>query len=104
MVTGSLAVEYVMNVRYKLRMMGVPIMGPTNCFCDNASVVKNASIPHSTLKKKHNSIAYHRVREAVAATSIRVGFEKGINNLSDVLTKFLGKISFYKCVVCILHN
>ena len=91
-------------LRYKLRMMGVPINGPTNGFCDNESVVKNSTIPHSMLKKKHNAIAYHRCREAVAANAIRIAHERGTNNLSDVLTKFLGKTSFYKCVECILHK
>jgi hypothetical protein len=36
------------------------------------SVVMNTTRPESTLKKKHNAIAYHRVREAVAAGIIRI--------------------------------
>jgi hypothetical protein len=51
-------------------MMGVSITGPTNTFCDNESVVKNVSKPESTLTKKHNSVAYHKVREAVVAEII----------------------------------
>ena len=47
------AVEKIEALRYKLRMFGVPLEGPTNIFCDNESVFKNASIPDSTLKKKH---------------------------------------------------
>jgi hypothetical protein len=43
----------------------------------------------STLKKKHNSIAYHRTREAVAAGTIQVTKEDGKTNLADVLTKLL---------------
>jgi len=76
-------------LRYKLRMFGVPLDGPTNVFCDNEAVTKNATIPESTLKKKHNSIAYHRTREAVAAETIRVAKEDGVTNLADVLTKLL---------------
>ena len=57
-------------LRYKLRMFGTPIKGATNVYCDNEAVTKNASIPESTLKKKHNSIAYHQAREAVAAGTI----------------------------------
>ena len=53
------AVEKIEALRYKLRMFGVPLEGPTNIFCDNESVFKNASIPDSTLKKKHTSICYH---------------------------------------------
>jgi hypothetical protein len=48
-------------------MFGVPIEGPTNVFCDNRGIVKNVSIPESTLMKKHNAINYHAVREAAAA-------------------------------------
>jgi hypothetical protein len=83
------AVDMVEGLRYKLRMMGVEIAGATNVFCDNESVVKNSSNPESTLKKKHNAIAYHRTREAIAAGMIRVAKEDGETNLADILTKLL---------------
>ena len=79
----------VEGLRYKLRMMGVQVDGPTNVFCDNAAVVMNTTKPKSTLKKKHNAIAYHRVREAQAAGVIRIAKEDGETNLADVLTKSL---------------
>ena len=81
--------EMIVALRYKLRMFGVPIEGPTNVFCDNQGVVKNVSIPESTLMKKHNAINYHAVREAVAAGILRVGKEDGETNLADLLTKVL---------------
>ena len=59
------------------------------CFCDNSGVVKNTSIPESTLTKKHNAINYHAIREAVAAGIIRVGKENGSTNLADIYTKIL---------------
>jgi hypothetical protein len=52
-------VEMIEALRYKLRMFGVPIEGPTNVFCDNEAVCKNTTRPESTLTKKHHSIAYH---------------------------------------------
>jgi hypothetical protein len=88
-VAMRIAVELIEALRYKLRMFGIPLEGPTNVFCDNEAVTKNATIPESTLKKKHNSIAYHRTREAVAAETIRVAKEDGTTNLADVLTKLL---------------
>jgi hypothetical protein len=81
--------ELIVALRYKLRMFGVPIDGPANVFCDNRGVVKNASIPESTLMKKHNAINYHAVREAAAAGILRVGKEDGETNLADLLTKVL---------------
>ena len=51
--------------------------------------LKNASVPESTLQKKHNAINYHVVREAAAAGILRVGKEDGQTNLADMLTKVL---------------
>ena len=55
----KVATEYVRGLRYKLRMMGIPIRGPCYVFGDNKSVIRNSSIPDSVLKKKRNSIAYN---------------------------------------------
>jgi hypothetical protein len=85
----KIAIEMNEALRYKLRMMGIPIEGETNCFCDNKSVVTNSTVPQSTLTKKHNSITYHKVREAVVSGAVRIAHEKGKSNLSDVLTKLL---------------
>jgi len=81
--------EMIEGLRYKLRMFGIPIDGPTNVFCDNQAVVKNTTVPESMLKKKHNSIAYHRVREAVAAGTMRIAYENTKTNLADLFTKLL---------------
>ena len=53
--------EYVRGLQYKLRMMGIPCEDFTFIFGDNQSVLANTTMPHSTLKKKSNSIAYHFV-------------------------------------------
>ena len=70
-----IAKEMIVGLRYKLRMFGVPIDGPANVYCDNQGVVKNTSLPESTLSKKHNAINYHAVREACAAGIVRVAKE-----------------------------
>jgi hypothetical protein len=78
----KIATEVMEGLRYRLRMMGIPIAGTTNTFCDNGSVVNNVSDPTSTLTKKHNAIAY---------------------NLSDILTKNLSVYKYKNCYACILH-
>ena len=83
------AVELVEALRYKLRMFGVPLDGPTNMYCDNEAVFKNASNPTSMLRKKHHSISYHRCREAVAAGTVRVAKEGTKTNLADIFTKLM---------------
>ena len=67
-------------------MFGIPIAGPANVYGDNEGVVKNTSVPESTLNKKHLSIAYHAVCKAVAAGIMRVGKEYTLTNLSDLFT------------------
>jgi hypothetical protein len=86
---SKLAVELIDGIRYKLRMLGIPIQGSTLLYCDNESVVHNLSNPDSTLKKKHNAIAFHRTRESVAAKTIEVHRVKSELNTSDLLTKVL---------------
>jgi hypothetical protein len=83
------AIDMIEGLRYKLRMMGIPLSGPTSVFCDNESVVKNSTAPESTLKKRHNAIAYHRAREAQAAGIIRVAWESGDTQIGDLLTKLM---------------
>jgi hypothetical protein len=86
------AVDLIEGLRYKLRMFGIPIEGPTDIFCDNEAVTKNCGIPESTLQKKHHSIAYHRNREAVAAGTVRIAKEDTGTNLADVFTKLMGAL------------
>jgi hypothetical protein len=82
-----IAVEMIEAMRYKLRMFGIPIDGPANISCDNKSVVTNSTLPDSTLKKNHNVIAYHRVREAVAAGTLQIAHVHSKSNNADLLTK-----------------
>lgn len=80
-------VEYLRGLRYKLRMMGIPVGNPCFVFGDNQSVLWNTTIPDSTLKKKSSSVAYHYVREGVSRDEWRTGYINTKDNLSDVMTK-----------------
>ena len=79
--------EYIRGLRYKLRMMGIPVEGPAFIHGDNQSVLANTSIPDSTLKKKSQSIAYHFVREGVAKDEWRTAYVNTAENPADLLTK-----------------
>ena len=83
------AVEMNDALRYKLRMMGFPIANASNVMCDNKSVVSNVTKVESTLKKKHLSVAYHKVRESCAKGAIRVAYKPTGLNLADTATKVL---------------
>ena len=88
-VAMRVASEKIQGLRFKLRMMGIPLTGPANVFGDNNSVVQNSSRPESTLKKKHLSICFHCVRECVAMDTMRICYEPGKTNLADLFTKLL---------------
>ena len=57
----KLCCEYIRGLRYKLRMMGIPVTKPALVYGDNQLVLANTSNPDSQLKKKSLSIAYHFV-------------------------------------------
>ena len=65
-VAMKIVMETLRGIRYKLRMMGVTISGPSYVYGDNMLVIHNNQRPDSTLKKKINSIFYHAVCESVA--------------------------------------
>lgn len=89
LVALRIASEMITSLRYKLRMFGVALDGPANVFCDNESVYKSVNNADSRLKKKHNSICYHKVRECVASGILIVMKEDTNTNLADILTKSL---------------
>jgi hypothetical protein len=59
-------IETCIGLRYKLRMMGVTLSGPTFVYGDNMPAVHNTQRPESVLKKKSNSFFYHAVLESSA--------------------------------------
>ena len=84
------ATEQIIDLRYTLRMLGVPVGPVSYMFGDNQSVVTNATIPHSRLGKRNHALYYHRVREAIAAGFLRFYFIKGEKNPADILSKHWG--------------
>ena len=81
--------ETIRGLRYKLRMMGVALTGPTFVYGDNMSVIHNTQRPESTLKKKSNEICYHYARESVAMDECRTGHIDTDENPADLATKII---------------
>jgi hypothetical protein len=89
LVAGRMATEWAIEYRYKLRMLGIPINGPVTLLGDNKSAITSTSVATSVLKKKHNAIAYHRIREAHATGIVISGHVRTENNFADIATKAL---------------
>lgn len=96
--------EALRGIRYKLRMMGIPISGPSYIFGDNMSVIHNTQRPESTLKKKSNSICYHAVREAVAMGECLTGHIPTDKNLADLATKTLTGLKRANLIAMVMHD
>ena len=97
-------IETLRGLRFKIRMMGIPLSGPTYVYGDNKSQMTNSSRPELTLKKKCNSICYHAIRKSVAMgetllTHIRTG-----ENLADFLTKTTSCTKRRKLVRGVVHD
>ena len=96
--------DMIVEIIIKLKMFGVPLARPENLFCDNNWVVKNTSIPESTLSKKHNAINYHCVHESASAGIMCVGKEDMEMNLANPLTKFLPYSLKQELIGFIIYN
>ena len=70
-VAARITTDQIIDLRYTLMYLGVPIRSKSYMFDSNKSVVDSASIPTSTLSKKPTLASYHRVREAIAAGYLR---------------------------------
>ena len=97
--------EYIRGLRFKLRMMGIPVSGPAYIFGDNKSVLTNSCIPDSMLKKKSNSIAYNFVREGSAMKEWTMAYVNTKDNPADMLTKPLSSgEKWMRFIRMILHH
>ena len=70
----NVSTEYIWGLIFKLRMMGVPYTEPSYIHGDNQLVLANTTMPHSFLKKKSDSIAFHFVREGSAKDEWRTAY------------------------------
>ena len=88
-IVARTCLEAVESLRFKLRMFGIPVDGPTDVLCDNNSIVNISQRPESVLSKKHLSICFHWVWEGAVCQSIQVGKIESQHYLTDLFTKCL---------------
>jgi transposase InsO family protein len=89
-VAARTCVEQIMDLRFTLRYLGVPIQGRSYMFGDNESVVNSSSRPDARMHKRHVALSFHRVREAIASNMIAFIHIDGVKNLADILSKHWG--------------
>ena len=84
---ARIAVDQIVDMRHTLRYFGVQISAKSVMFGDNQSVITSSTLPHSKLAKRHNALAYHRVREAIASVIVDFHEIDGDKNPADILSK-----------------
>ena len=91
-----------MDIRQTLRYLGAPIGSKSFLYGDNRSVITSATLPHSTLTKCDNILAFHRVREAIAAKIMDLYWIQSAYKLSDMLSKHWDHPSVYPMILKLL--
>ena len=91
-----------MDIRQTLRYLRAPIGAKSFLFGDNRSVDTSATLPHSTLTKRHNILAFHRVREAIDAKIMAFDWIQSAYNLSDMLSKHWDHPTVYPMILKML--
>ena len=86
-VAARIATYQIIDLRYTLMYLGVPMRSKSYMFGDNKSVVGSSSIPTSTLLRKSTVASHHRVREAIAAGYLQFNWRDGKSNPADSLSK-----------------
>ena len=86
-VAARIATDQIIELRYTLMHLGVPVRSKSYMFGDNKCVVDSASIPTSALSKKSTLVSYHRVREAIAAGYLQFNWKGGKSNPADLISK-----------------
>ena len=94
--------EQILDLRYTLRYLVLPIKTKSYLFGDNRSVETSSTLPHSTLGKRHTILAYHQVREAIASNVLANQWIQTGYNLSDMLSKHWDHPSVYNKLMKLL--
>ena len=87
-----IAIDQIIDHQMPLCYLGVPIGEKTFMFGNNKPVVDGFMTPHAQLHKRHTSLAFHQVMEAVASKTgnfILIHIDSKINP-ADMLSKHWG--------------
>jgi hypothetical protein len=92
LMSDRIAVDHIIRMRASLMALGVPVEVGSWMVGDNQSVITQRTVPSSTLTKRHNHLAYHRIRWAVACGIVKFAKVDGLENVADPLTKYMAYV------------
>ena len=79
----------VRGLKYKLRMMGIPISGPSYIYGDSMPMLHDTFKPESVIRKKIISVCFHTVCESVAMSKSLAGHIPNKKNVADPMTNVI---------------
>jgi hypothetical protein len=100
-VAARTGTEQIIDHRLTLRYLGVPVK-ESFMFGDNESVVNSSNVPAGKLHKRHIALSWHRVRETIAAKTLRFIHIPGAINPADMLSKHWGYQQTWKQLQALL--
>ena len=80
----------------------MPQLVPNPFYLVTVDLWSPATLPHSTLTKSHNILAFHRAREAIAAKLMAFYWIQSAYNLSDMLSKHWDHPTVYPMILKLL--
>ena len=80
----------------------MPQLVPNPFYLVTIGLWSPATLPHSTLTIRHNILAFHRVREAIAAKLMAFYWIQSAYNLSDMLSKHWDHPTVYPMILKLL--
>ena len=84
--------------------MGMEVKKCSTLPGDNDSAIINTQYPSSSIKKKHNSVAFHKEIGAVAAGFVSTGNIYVKQKPSDVMTKLLVPMDIYNVTAPFMYK
>jgi hypothetical protein len=94
-VGARITANQTLDLRLTLHYLGVPITKKSFVFGDNNAVIISSTLTQSSLKKRHNALSYHRVRECIAAKIFSLFKIPSKLNTADVVSKHCGYQAAY---------
>ena len=79
--------DQIVDLRYTLMYLGVPVHSKSYLFGHHKSVVISSTIYTSILAKQHHIASFHSVQEAIAAKLLVFHWKNGKTNPADILSK-----------------
>jgi hypothetical protein len=80
-------INQIIDLQMTRHYLVIPIREKSYVFRDNKTVINASLTPHAKLHKRHNTLSFHHVREAVASKYVTIFHLPGEYNPANILSK-----------------